>query len=173
MLWNDAPQHERACQRLASMGGSVSKKLWITIPRCNATPFRCQVTSSSKPLPRTHWPIPDPPLRLPLSPLPPSLDTYTLAHATMVVVLDRIYVATLILFVACCAVNVRIALERPRLLRQMPGYLHVLACIISGVGGLIMAANEIFAWELCQQLHFGCASAHVGKIINHIIKYAV
>jgi hypothetical protein len=40
------------------------------------------------------------------------------------------------------------------------------------VGALIMAANEIFGWELCQQLHFGCASGHVAKILGHIIKYA-
>jgi len=31
--------------------------------------------------------------------------------------------------------------------------------------------NEIFGWGLCQQLHFGCASGHVAKILNHIINF--
>lgn len=86
------------------------------------------------------------------------------------VVLDRLYVCTLTLFVTSCALNLRIALERPRLLRQLPGALHAAACVVSGVGGLVMAANEVFAWERCKQLHFGCASAHVGKILGHVIK---
>jgi len=87
------------------------------------------------------------------------------------VILDRVYVGTLVCFVTVTAVNIRIALERPRLMLQTAGYLHVIACFIGGLGALIMAANEILGWELCQQLHFGCASGHVAKILGHIINF--
>jgi hypothetical protein len=66
--------------------------------------------------------------------------------------------------------NLRVAVERPRLIKQTAGYLHVIACVVGGSGALVMAMNEIFGWGLCQQLHFGCASGHVAKILGHIIK---
>ena len=75
------------------------------------------------------------------------------------VILDRVYVGTLICFVTVTvreqalwicpdahvsaqAVNIRIAFERPKLMRQTAGYLHVIACFIGGLGGSNIYASK-------------------------------